>query len=191
MDQINALNSKEATLLKALLIRSCFGGMKGDMKMLQDYVALWYHRFSEMSVPQHFNPGNHKNWILWLESVYQGVTAPLIDFTKVDPLDYNDCLVDAIDYHCSDQVKHILEDSEARQYIDDFAKKTDSDAELLLKKIIWNFRSGINVKTFIIVPSYLDGLAKDLKPLRSVFRSIRPYLDKFAASCYKKQFRRY
>ena len=48
-----ASSSKEesSTLIRSILCRQRFGGMNGDMKMLERYAYLWYHRFEGKPVP--------------------------------------------------------------------------------------------------------------------------------------------
>jgi hypothetical protein len=39
-------NVSHKTTLLSLLFRVCYGGMKGDMIMLQDYHKTWHSRFN-------------------------------------------------------------------------------------------------------------------------------------------------
>ncbi|KAL7576622.1 hypothetical protein ACA910_005560 [Epithemia clementina (nom. ined.)] len=136
----------------SILIRSCYGGMKCDIVMLQQYASLWYHRFGshlEKSTLQQLDSNNgpcfvpppppaglvkstssllsscggvHPSLaITWLqvpsilhEESSKAKTAghlSLLLQNRLECLTMEDVCCEGVDFHCSNIVDHLLNDS--------------------------------------------------------------------------------
>ena len=107
----------EYDLLYSLQLRMSYGGMRGDVEMLDDFTTLWYNRFRK-NIPCDKTQVN------------------LIDSDTIRTLTFNDWKLEGenmsgIDYHCAPQIAETL----AKEY---------NCKEYEVKSAIWNCSSGIN-----------------------------------------------
>jgi hypothetical protein len=106
-------------LLYSLQFRMSYGGMRGDVEMLNDFTSLWYDRFKN----------NEK---------CSTVPIKLIDSSKVKPLSFEDWKLEGdnmagIDYHCA-------------PFIVGNIAKEHNYTETEIKSAIWNCSSKINTR---------------------------------------------
>lgn len=85
--RINDLSSKNKDILWAIQLRKSFGGMKGDIKMLNFFTKDWYDRF------------NNNEVLRIIEFKKKKINLRLIR--------YEDINLSAIDFHCSNIVNYI------------------------------------------------------------------------------------
>ena len=52
---LTALHHHAAVILKAMDMRASYGGMKGDMRMLENYRNCWTERFLQDKVPHYIS----------------------------------------------------------------------------------------------------------------------------------------
>ncbi|KAL1919284.1 uncharacterized protein VTP21DRAFT_1977 [Calcarisporiella thermophila] len=107
-------------LLYSMALRRAFGGMKGDMMMMTDYINLWHHRF--------LNPPFDEGLLA------HGVEP--IDPLSLRPLRTREWELAAVDFHCSSIIDQMLEVSPE-------ARKIGGQS---LKGIMWRCSSGINTR---------------------------------------------
>ncbi|EFC39074.1 predicted protein [Naegleria gruberi] len=178
-DEMNALfGSKSAQfsefeedLCRSLFIRSCFGGMKGDIVLLHSQCSLWLYRFSnrvsqppnenskEYNIPEIFqsmlNPAIEYGspWFKYLCSLYYSEKRDLnflVSFLKSKPsvdLLCEDIVLSAVDFHCFPVLL-----GKCLEKFRELSPNSDIQDQLLmdaLKKIIWHKASKLNIRTFI------------------------------------------
>ena len=115
LNTYSKLNENEYSLLYSMHLRIAYGGMKCDLKMLENYAYIWKQRFIEKDVIKKIN-----NIIL----------KPIC--INVSKLEINDWDLSAIDYHCNQRI------------IGYILKKYDDIDEAELKKLIWYNSSCLN-----------------------------------------------
>lgn len=84
-------DAREATVIRAMLCRASFGGMKGDTLMLRRASALWLNRFSYRSFECSTNNSAPVTWMQALESLhgmgtheFKLLKAPSIPIAGID-----------------------------------------------------------------------------------------------------------
>jgi hypothetical protein len=110
------LTSKQRDLLTSLQFRKSYGGMNGDMFMIDKCTYIWYDRFKN-NKPGEMYMYNY----LFKENIIMNVLNP------------KDILKEAYDFHCTDICQRINNNL-----------KNDLINEDLIKKLIWNNSSSIN-----------------------------------------------
>jgi hypothetical protein len=126
-------------ILLSLLLRKSFGGMCGDMKMLNYYIDYYYNKFKNMKIGDKFNELN-----LIVESVS----------TKMKIIDVLDFPLEGIDFHCdSTMIKNIK-------------KNFDEFSETDIKLSIWYCSSGINFRQKEIYDEKYDFIWNNIKYLK-------------------------
>lgn len=85
LDRINNLNDNDRSIIYSLSFRLSYGGMKGDMGMIQYLIDLWITRFKK-------NEYHH---------TYDKIK--IIDF-NVKNIKINQILLEAVDFHCYPQI---------------------------------------------------------------------------------------
>lgn len=81
LKKIKAINKDKSNILWSIQLRKSYGGMKGDMNMLEYFSYKWYERFVN-----DFN-------LLKIENIN------LLD--KVNIIKYNDIVLSSVDFHCT------------------------------------------------------------------------------------------
>ena len=117
--EINDLNELDRSMIYCLEFRKSYGGMKGDLLMIQYLTNMWINRFK-----------NRSN----LNYVYQ-----IIEFEplKVNNIKINEIELSAIDFHCFPGILNLVFNRHPKYNIDD------------IKKAIWFFRSRNNFRSII------------------------------------------
>ena len=97
--KLNNLNDNYKDVLWGIQLRKSYGGMKGDMKMLNYFTKLWYDRFS--------------NGFTFSENE--------IKSNNIRLLRYNDIQLEAVDFHCSN-ITTFIKNKYNKYEIDDIKK---------------------------------------------------------------------
>jgi len=91
-----------------------FAGMKCDIEMMRDYLKLWYYRFRgdlevEMVMQNDVFLISGEKWMEWVDAIYRQMEPPEpISYLNTQPIKKEQVLLDAIDFHCSDQVEFLF-----------------------------------------------------------------------------------
>lgn len=154
------LGELEISLLYSLNLRSSYGGLKGDVDMINGYAKLWTLRFTGKS---------RNKWINFLIPTVQ--TECLNLNIKFDiKFDINDLLLESVDFHtCPGMLKELL-----NCIIGINSEK--------LKNIIWYCRSGVNSRGNRKV--YLDNQEK----YKKIYVKIEKLLNKYSQNQITKAF---
>jgi hypothetical protein len=122
------LNQKQRSYLLSLQFRKSYGGMSGDLHMIDKCTYIWYYRFK-----------NNKPGEMFMYNCFYKHNIIM------DILNPKDILKEAYDFHCTDicqRINNIL--------------KNDLINEKLIKKLIWNNSSSINERFDINYPRFLN-----------------------------------
>jgi hypothetical protein len=79
---MNTISNELNTFLWSLRFRQNYGGMKGDMKMIEDYIYKLYHKEISMNTQK----------------------IPIINMDAIKPLLYKDWIYQANDFHCNKSI---------------------------------------------------------------------------------------
>lgn len=131
------LLESENSLLFALRVRASYGGMHGDMHLLQQVHSCWTHRLHQCSAAQQSTvPDRFPCWLRWVGSstslalpAWQ-IRVPMVEQWSLQT--DRDLLPCAVDFHCSDIVAYLLE----TYHISTRHAET-------LKHYIWTYRSAV------------------------------------------------
>ena len=119
VEKSSVLEESEISLLYSLCLRSSYGGLKCDVRMVLGYAQLWISRFLGES---------KEKWKKFLVS-----TTPKLSL-ELEKFNQNHLILEGVDFHtCPSMLKELLY----------HIKGLNSDK---LKKIIWYCRSGINAR---------------------------------------------
>jgi len=113
------LDKYQQAIIQSLIIRSSFGGMQGDTRMLLNAAYIWYNRFIGEDIK-------------WKEYYYQPIRTIS---ASVIPLEKSDWILSAIDYHCFPKMTDWIMD-----------KLEENMEEEEIKSLIWNFSSKTNYR---------------------------------------------
>lgn len=171
-------NNKCETLIRSMLLRAQYGGMKCDVSMLHSYASLWLSRFQSLvpvptevasSLPMSNVSEGTDTTIYWrdipriLHEAYREKSKELVTCQVIRPggllkLNEADVCAAGIDFHCSPVVDSILSQSSvyttlcyklAPLNIDNVEVNRDWIASQV-KTCIWNFSSGVNHRRNLI-----------------------------------------
>ena len=120
---INELDKDYKGLIYSLYFRVSYGGMKGDMKMLEYFSKIWLERLKENE--------NKSIEINFLKS-----KVNLVDVNSINQLDINEIEISSIDFHCYPIILNYL------------TKYTNIETEKI-KKAIWYHSSRITNKKLL------------------------------------------
>ena len=105
--------------LWSVMLRASFGGLKGDVKLLQAVVSVYFH-----TLQKPLRPNTHN---LWTTTV-----RPII-YHSVEPLDIDTWDLDAIDFHVARYFVQKLEEAVDDEHVD-------------VKRMMWENGSSLNVR---------------------------------------------
>jgi hypothetical protein len=121
-DVDNCAKDEYVSYIYAILIRKSFGGMEGDIKMLEKCGLIWYHRLMRKDLDDEVRN--------YLEKQIRPITI------YKDVLKMEDWELTAIDFHTHpNMIKWIMEKNEAFE-------------EEEIKEAIWYYQSGVNYRKF-------------------------------------------
>ena len=173
------LYKESNTICKCILIRAFYGGMAGDIKLLSDFAQTWKERLAE------------PRWEEFLRSLYKD--SPPID-PKVFESQYSfdDCLLEGVDFHCSNILEWLTENETLVQQI---LQQGHKDPNSYLKSSIWTHRSSINLRSpltllhpQLIPPTHLPH--QDPTPPDPFFtNTVLPLLTQYSSTELKKRLK--
>lgn len=167
-DNLERLSPLERVLVRSLQLRASFGGMKGDVEMLQELAACWNSRFSaDVSVQARetralasllsWELGDRNlGWVELVHELYARVALPANGPKLLDSVLYlkdEDVILSAIDFHCSPLLDMLLSDgSRSRKAIEQFTEqklniKGLTEVSAVVKTTIWEMRSSLTNKS--------------------------------------------
>jgi len=117
LNSYNKLDNNNMSILYSLHIRIAYGGISGDMKMINNFINIWYNRFRD-----------NKNQIFMIESIIKPISL------LIKEMNLEDWDLSAIDYHCHPK------------FIELISKKYDDIPQNELRKLVWNNSSSINYR---------------------------------------------
>jgi len=151
-------------ILRSIMLRKKYGGMACDMIMMDQFMDLWSQRYHnrqvDMNVLQNLKPRfpQLSDDVYWKDvsalvhslNTVAGI-APLLQsgFLK---LELNDISPSGIDFHCSN-IMDVLMDRTGMFYNNLIAligSKADTEVELIVKKMMWDYSSGTNNRRKIL-----------------------------------------
>jgi len=116
MSIINSLSDIDKSIIYCLNLRLSYGGMKGDMSMIQYLINLWINRFK-----------NRDN----LEYVYNDVISYS---TKIKNIKVNEIEESAVDFHCYPKILNLIRIKFLKYSLEE------------IKLSIWHNRSSKNIR---------------------------------------------
>ena len=116
-DKMISNNTNYLDIIYSLQIRKSFGGLSGDIKMINDYIITWNNRFVKKTIPKEF-----------LEKIL------IIDLQSIAKFTKNDIEYSAVDFHCFKIMLTWIQEK--------FVDYEEED----IKKAIWFGSSGCNIR---------------------------------------------
>ncbi|CAG9313777.1 unnamed protein product [Blepharisma stoltei] len=171
-------------IVKAILIRTYYKGMKGDMEMLSRYAMQWMERFNA-----------NNEWIEIIRKIYYELPI----WTEIEingGLKIEDIPLQGIDFHCSNMLDILLEDQIFIAQLEEALNKPRSQLKDYLHEAIWTQRSGVNYRKYF--NEYSSELAtslpapdQDQPEPDEVFNSlVLPKINEFSSGEISKRFRK-
>lgn len=172
-------------IIRSMLLRATYGGMRCDVDMLYSYAITWLRRFQLVGVPTSLERSlstaettlQSTSWfdvpqILHSKARVQSeelITSKLICSNGIPKLTAMDVCSAGIDFHCSNVVEHLLSQRELYIALSERLAKLKSiqvvaDREWisdLLKSMIWNFSSGVNHRRLLSESQQSSNKAND------------------------------
>lgn len=208
--ELKHLQPVEATLIKSILARAAFGGMKGDILMLCKVSHLWLHRFSSYNVSsppllpeltvQQLNglpyldpsicPSSCSNWFRFLTNAFKKATpARSYDFVSVGPVTKDDLVLSAVDHHCSPIVDQLLTQSPMAAICEQHVKHIFGHQQVEhiqehVKNLVWIFRSSTNVKQTVCREKHKEE-EQNREKLKDLWQTVRGTLDHLSYNILK------
>lgn len=172
------LPPEESALVQSIVIRAHFGGMSGDVAMLQGFARIWLERFKQgdasdaLDVPREYdflrNPEvidcsvNKSPWLNYLELITEEARErDEADATKWGGvMRREDIPIAAVDFHVSACVENVLQVPTIRLKIVDVGKEfgiQDMDVTDRVKSAIWRHSAGVNYRKPIVLRGSEEG----------------------------------
>ncbi len=180
--------------LRSLSCRRRFGGMKGDMRMLDTYSHLWMARLSSQPVPVD-PPTGEKSWLHFiaksnsLEGTEKQKMCHIIDdiLVRKRVLTAPDIPLAAIDFHCVPGIIDTVQNTAGK------GSKLGTDVITLREQIqntIWFFASSISKKCPVAqIGGKVVDINKDRKAaLRQLWESIKRQCWAFQRAFIRARF---
>ena len=160
-------------IIRSMLLRATYGGMKCDVDMLHSFTITWLRRYQSTSLPSSLERSLTSSettlqtiswWdvpqLLHSKAVQSEelITSKLICSNGIPKLTAMDVCSAGIDFHCSNVVEHLLSQRELYIAFSERLAKLKSiqvvaDREWIsdqLKSMIWNFSSGVNHRRLLL-----------------------------------------
>jgi len=178
------LSPEESSLVQSIVIRAHFGGMSGDVAMLQGFARIWLERFKQgdesdvLDVPREYdflrNPEvidcsvSKSPWLNYLELI----TDDARERDEADAAKWGgvmrreDIPIAAVDFHVSACVENVLQVPTIRLKVVDLGKEfgiQDMDVTDRVKSAIWRHSAGVNYRKPIVLRGSLEGPTKAKK----------------------------
>ena len=153
-------------LIRSMLLRAQYGGMKCDVQMLHMFAIRWLKRFQLVTVPESFDcltPENTPEHIQWVklpthlhkkasEKSKELITPALVCPRGLLKLSTSDVCSAGIDFHCSSVVEYLLSQPAVYDSLCERLGQATKGNKMMgsdlisgkLNSFIWNYSSGIN-----------------------------------------------
>jgi hypothetical protein len=192
LDALFATQPAEAIIIRSLLLRAMYGGMKGDVEMLQSMA--WVYLRRSLSKNSHIhddfdayisasNETTRNCWLQILNTVHEIDKSSQTCYQVKDlPIDFtfhkNSLVLASIDSHCTSILDAVLA-SEKGQEVVRVLSQTGSPVEDTISTMIWELRSSINAR--LDVSSTHTTRKKVFPPtLMEAWTMLEPELDKWS-----------
>lgn len=172
------------TMIRAMLLRAQYGGMKCDVDMLHSFAKIWLQRFHGVhAVPTTIGPNSSiSDKLSWncipffIHSNARQQSQTLVTMSMfnspggVVALTTNDVCPAGIDFHCSQVVEHLLSRPYVYSCVCERLKPPNSEINRdwiasKVKQCIWNYSSGVNRRRTLIGSAKQSDCASVLKGL--------------------------
>ena len=154
----------------AMLVRAQYGGMACDVRMLLGFAQVWHDRMYANAQPRddihntkHILPPDFRdtlqNWSQLASHIHatgkeQSISRLPSPTVALEQLNLTDICREGIDFHCSDLVNHLWRDASLVEACRNLqsesqtagATTNDEEAHLLLKRCIWKYSAGVNLR---------------------------------------------
>lgn len=196
-----AINSCEV-LIRSMLLRAQYGGMKCDVRMLHSYAMTWLKRFRSMVVSSSALdalaldlPSRPIFWwdipgILHENAREKSaglVTSAIVCVGGLPKLTLADVCHAGIDFHCSSVVGHLVSQREVISSLWLAPPKDRDRHEWMagqIKSMIWKYSSGINHRRMLLSGAGADDMNVDDPNLKAVWENV----IRSSFECYTKKF---
>ena len=152
-----SLSSASHILVWSLLARAAYGGMNGDVNMLQAYAQVWNYRFIQVApVPASAELDGVSTWQEVPSRVHTLANAKVQELVppSIPFLQFQDITTEGVDFHCSNIVEHLGSDKQLVNLCHDLlvlsAQELPREGERevimfdLWRSAIWNCSAGVN-----------------------------------------------
>lgn len=117
-------------LVRSILIRGFYRGMAGDVKMLQEYAAVWHERLKR------------PEWKEVLTVAYRALPLWTLEEVK-GKFCMADAVLEGIDFHCSNMIENLMDNPQLALTLEPLIT---TDIKSYLHSAIWNQRSKYNIR---------------------------------------------
>lgn len=185
-------------MLRSLLLRGKYGGMKCDLVMLDEYVQLWAARYSEELVDSKIiacclPKQNKETEVRWeelprlLHPIENSLKlVPPLVHSKFKCLQKHDITSAGIDFHCSNVLDLPLADSCFCSKAESiFGRKVEkNDLMSILKSACWENSAGTNLRRVLNIASddNIDDDSDSKMSLKRVWDAASPIVSQFVQS---------
>lgn len=162
----NQLNDNLCELLiRSILLRAQYGGMKCDVEMLHSFAITWLKRFQSRFVPADVlgDIVTELKVVHWCdlprilhkishEKSVELITSDIVCHGGLTKLNFNDLCSAGIDYHCSSIIEYLLTQKDVYSCLSErlALSKDKEDPQVWMtdqiKFMIWNYSSAINYR---------------------------------------------
>ena len=199
---LDALCSREAALVRCLLLRAAFGGMTGDVAMLRSAATVWTRRFAGgaggppggiMAV----DGDGRSAWGAYLDALFASLpvaehAAATADaagqLEALPPLRVRDVPPAAIDFHCSNVITDVLADAALPAAAMEALHAAGEPIEAF-KQAMWRYRSGVNAKACPPQCGEAEGEGDEGGGrLRRAWEAVEPLVEAHSARFIRRSF---
>lgn len=187
-------------LIRSILLRAEYGGMKCDVEMLHSFAITWLKRFQSKLVhadalgdlvteskvvhwcdlPRILHKVSH-------EKSVELITSDIVCHSGLTKLNFNDLCCAGIDYHCSSIIEYLLTQKDVYSCLSGrlALSKDKEDPQIRMteqiKFMIWNYSSTINYRCPLLETDDKNAPTSGLKAMWETV--VKPLFD-----CYTKNF---
>ncbi|GFH60957.1 hypothetical protein CTEN210_17433 [Chaetoceros tenuissimus] len=178
-------------MIRAMVLRKAYGGMRCDMKMMDSFMQIWSGRFTQRLVDETVIDLLRKRFphlsddLLWkdvpllMHSLHSPVDINQLTKDGFEKLLRNDISASGIDFHCSNIVEALLQNDRFHSSVSQIIKGNTNDLADLVKSMMWNYSSGVNhrIKMQKNMNEVNDGLKSFWKDLAVPL--LKEYTDRY------------
>ena len=184
-------------MLRSMLLRRKYGGMAGDLSMMDGFVQLWLQRFEEQTVNIEVIakclPKKQNKFVSWkdlskllhpVDRSLESVQSLMMN-TPLLCLQATDITFAGIDFHCSNVLDGAVTNPDIQSNVQRILEHPVSREELekVLKTAMWHCSAGLNFRRPII--SSKDDTSMENLKLKSVWELVVPIVNPFVEEYVK------